>query len=253
MFSGAGVALVTMFDGEGAVDVPATVGHAKRLVDGGVRAVLVAGTTGEAETLDDAERLELIAAVRSGVDVPVIAGASGAWPRAAAARVRAAVSAGADAVLVHPARGGVDATAYFAAVAEAAGGPSRVFGYHNPGPLGVPGIPVDALPELPFESLKDSSGDPNRLLDELTTWHGRTYVGSSAILSLAGPLGAAGALLALANAEPQACADAFAGDAAAQRSLAALHLSVQRGGLRTLKEAVASRYGTSTHLRLSRT
>lgn len=251
MFGGVGVALLTMFDDRGAVDLPATVGHAKRLVDLGVRSVLVAGTTGEAETLDDAERAELIAAVASAIEVPVIAGASGAWARAAAARVRAAMDAGADAVLVHPARGGVDLQEFFGAVADAAGGPLRVFGYHNPGPLGVPGIPVEALAGLQFAALKDSSGDPNRLLDELTNWTGRTYVGSSAVLSLAGPLGAAGALLALANAEPQACIDAFAGDAMAQRSLAELHLDFRRGGLRALKDATAARFGTATTLRLA--
>ena len=251
MFNGVGVALVTIFDDRGAVDVPATVGHAKRLVDLGVRAVLVAGTTGEAELLEDAERLELIGAASAELEVPVIAGASGTWPGAAARRVRAALSAGADAVLVHPARGGVDLHGYFAAVAEAAGGAGRVVGYHNPGPLGVPGIPVEALPSLPMAALKDSSGDPNRLLDELTTWNGRTYVGSSAVLSLAGPLGATGALLALANAEPRACVRAFDGDASAQRSLAELHLAVQRGGLGTLKEAVAARFGTSSRSRLA--
>jgi 4-hydroxy-tetrahydrodipicolinate synthase len=239
-----------MFDEDGAVDVPATVGHAKRLVDLGVSAVLVAGTTGEAETLEDAERAELIGAVAAGVGVPVIAGASGAWGRAAAARVSVAMGAGANAVLVHPARG-VELRSYFAAVAEAAGGPDRVFGYHNPGPLGVPGIPVETLPELPIGALKDSTGDPDRLLAELTTWGGRTYVGSSAVLSLAGPLGAAGALLALANAEPQACVRAFGGDGAAQLGLAELHLRVRRGGLGVLKDAAAERFGVSRVRRLA--
>lgn len=251
MFDGVGVALLTLFDNGGAVDLQATAGHAKRLADLGVRSVLVAGTTGEAQTLDDAERAELITAVAEAVDVPVIAGASGSWSRAAAEQVAAARGAGADAVLVHPPRGGGDLPAFFDAVAGAAGGPDRVVGYHNPGPLGVPGIPVEALGSLPFTALKDSSGDPNRLLDELTSWSGSTYVGSSAVLSMAGPLGAAGALLALANVEPLACIKAFVGDAAAQLSLAGLHLDFKRRGLRALKEATAESFGTSTVLRLT--
>jgi 4-hydroxy-tetrahydrodipicolinate synthase len=252
-FTGVGVALLTFFDDDGAVDVPATVAHAQRVVDAGVRAVLVAGTTGEAETLEDAEREELIAATRDALpaDVTVIAGASGAWTRAAAARALSARKAGADTVLVSPARAGVDTVSLFAAVADAVGDPDRVIAYHNPGPLGVPGIDVEALPTLAIGAVKDSSADPVRLLHELSTWDGHVYVGSAAILALAGPLGAAGALLAFANVEPETCIAAFGGDAAAQRSLAGLAVAVRGSGLRALKEAAATRYGTSTVRRLA--
>src|SRR5690606_634773 len=51
-FRGVGVALVTLFDDEGEIDAPATADHAARLVDAGVGAVLVAGSTGEAAALD---------------------------------------------------------------------------------------------------------------------------------------------------------------------------------------------------------
>ena len=47
LFRGVGVALVTLFDEHGEIDAPATAAHAAGLVDLGVRAVLVAGTTGE--------------------------------------------------------------------------------------------------------------------------------------------------------------------------------------------------------------
>jgi 4-hydroxy-tetrahydrodipicolinate synthase len=252
-FTGVGVALLTFFDDEGTVDVSATVAHARRVVDAGVRAVLVAGTTGEAETLEDAEREELIAATRDALpaEITVIAGASGSWSRAAAARALTARKAGADTVLVSPARGGVDTVGLFAAVAEAVGDPDRVIGYHNPGPLGVPGIEVDALPTLAIGAVKDSSADPARLLHELSTWDGRVYVGSGAILALAGPLGATGALLAFANVVPETCVAAFGGDAEAQRSLAGLSVAVKASGLQALKEAAATRYGTSTVRRVA--
>lgn len=253
MFTGVGVALLTLFTPDGAVDVQATVEHARRLVDAGIRAVLAAGTTGEAETLDDAEREELVAAIRDALpeDVTVIAGASGAWPRAAASRAAAVRKAGADAVLVSPARGGVDQRELFTAVADAAGGPNRVIGYHNPGPLGVPGIDVHTLPDLPIGGLKDSSSDPVRMLHELSTWDGALYVGSGALLAFAGPVGAKGALLAFANVQPEACVRAFDGDAAAQRELADLAIAVRTSGLRALKEAASARYGTSTVRRLA--
>jgi 4-hydroxy-tetrahydrodipicolinate synthase len=79
---------------------------------------------------------------------------------------------------------------------------------------------------------------------------GSTYVGSSAVLALAGPLGATGAILALANLQPELCAQAFAGDAAAQRELAGAHLAVRAGGVPELKRLLAGQRRT---LALSRT
>ncbi|HEU0172486.1 MAG TPA: dihydrodipicolinate synthase family protein, partial [Acidimicrobiales bacterium] len=54
-FTGVGVALVTLFDPTGELDAEATARHAGHLVDRGVRAVLVAGSTGEAAALDPDE------------------------------------------------------------------------------------------------------------------------------------------------------------------------------------------------------
>ena len=48
------------------VDAKATAALAADLVDRGMRGVLVCGTTGEAGKLSDAERVELISAVRGG-------------------------------------------------------------------------------------------------------------------------------------------------------------------------------------------
>ena len=52
--------------------------------------------------------------------------------------------------------------------------------------ISSPGIPVSGLAGLPMAGLKDSSGDPDRLLAEVARYPGRTYVGSSALLALAG-------------------------------------------------------------------
>lgn len=251
-FLGVGVALLTVFTDDGSVDVDATAQHAGRLTDAGIRAVLVAGTTGESETLDDHECEELIVAVRDRVprDVPVLAGASAAWTRAAAQRAVAFRKAGADGVLVLPPRACQDLVGFYSAVTEAVGESSRVFGYHNPGPLGVPGIPVDELMDLPIGGLKDSSGDPNRLLHELAAWDGAVYVGSAALAGYAGPLGAAGAILAIANALPEDSIAAFEGDMTGQRALTDLHLRIRKQGLGALKDAAAERYGISSVRRL---
>jgi 4-hydroxy-tetrahydrodipicolinate synthase len=243
LFRGVGVALVTIFSDDGAVDPGATGELARELAERGMRAVLVAGTTGEASTLAESERRALVAAVRGAVpaDVPVIAGTGAPSTRQAVALTRDAVAAGADAVLAWPPATSRDLGEYFKAVADAAQ-PSPVLAYHFPR-LYPPGVPVDMLAGLPVAGQKDSSGEPERLLDELANYSGATYVGSSAVLGMAGPLGAVGALLALANVEPEQCVAAFAGEPAAQLGLAARHLATSRGGVLALKQLLSEDRG----------
>lgn len=252
-FSGVGVALVTIFDASRGVDEVATARHAEDLVRRGMRAVLVNGTTGEAGTLTDAERVALIHAVRKAVpaEVRLIAGTGGQTTQAAVDLTAAAVDAGADVVLAYPPPGAQppDLRAFFAAVSAAASG-RPALAYHVPW-VSAPGVPVDALPGLPVAGIKDSSGSPDRLLDELAHYDGATYVGSSALLALAGPMGGAGAILALANVEPERCVRAFAGDAQAQRELADSHLAVRAGGPAALKLLLASRSEFSAVSRLT--
>jgi 4-hydroxy-tetrahydrodipicolinate synthase len=252
LFSGVGVALVTVFDDAGDVDPGSTGKLAADLAGRGARAVLVCGSTGEAATLTDAERTVLVEAVRAAVPagVPVIAGTGAPSSRQATALTRAAMLAGADAVLAWCPAGGPDLAGYFAAVREAADG-RPVLAYHNPW-MSSAEIPVDVLASLPVAGLKDSSGSPDRLLDELAHYPGEVYVGSSGYLALAGPMGADGALLALANVELEACARAFGGDAGAQRELADRHLEVRRGGPAAIKRILATTHGISPAARIAR-
>ena len=245
LFRGVGVALVTLFDAGGEVDAVSTGKLAAGLAGRGMAAVLVNGTTGEAGTLTGAERAALIEAVRAAVPdpVPVIAGTGAPSLRQADALTRAAVTAGADAVLTWCPPRCTDLAGYFAAIGEAAAG-RQVLAYHNPF-MACADIPVDGLAGLPVSGVKDSSGSPDRLLDELARYPGDTYAGSAGYLALAGPMGAAGALLALANLAPEACARAWGGDAAAQRDLAAQHLAVRAGGPAQLKRMLAGADGTS--------
>src|SRR5215469_3435140 len=242
-FSGVGVALVTIFNADGGVDEVATARHAEDLVRRGMRAVLVNGSTGEAGTLTDAERITLIQAVRKAVpaEIPVIAGTGGQSTQAAVELTATAVEADADVVLAYPPPGSEqpELHAFFAAIRAAASG-RPALAYHVPW-VSAPGVPVDALGGLPVAGIKDSSGSADRLLDELAHYDGATYVGSSALLALAGPMGGAGAILAIANVEPERCAQAFAGDAAAQRQLADTHLAVRAGGPAALKRLLADR------------
>jgi 4-hydroxy-tetrahydrodipicolinate synthase len=250
LFTGVGVALATLFDDDGEVDAKATAGLAATLVDLGVRGVVVAGSTGEASALTAGERVALLTETRRAVPagVPVIAGTGGASARQAAALTRDAREAGADAVLALCPPRNTDPRPYYDAVAEAAGG-LPALAYHFP-QTAPPGIPVEALPDLPVQGMKDSSGDPERLLSELEVFDRPLYVGAAMLVLLAGSLGIAGAILAVANADPEHAVAAFAGDPAAQRALLAAHRRVKARFPFGLKDAIADRFGTSRATRL---
>ncbi len=67
-------AMITAFDADGELDVAETVRLAKWLQEQGNEGLVVSGTTGEATTLTDPERLALFEAVSAAVTIPVIAG-----------------------------------------------------------------------------------------------------------------------------------------------------------------------------------
>jgi 4-hydroxy-tetrahydrodipicolinate synthase len=259
LFSGVGVALATLFDEGGEVDAKATAAHAATLADLGVRAVVVAGSTGEAAALTAEERISLLTEVRRAVPagVPVIAGTGAPSARQAASLTRDARDAGADAVLALCPPRSTDPRPYYEAVAEAAGD-LPALAYHFP-QTAPPGIPVEALGDLPVQGLKDSSADPERLLAELEVLQQPLWVGAATLLLMAGSLaaagaagagGVAGAILAVANVDPEHAIAAFGGDPAAQRALFPAHRRARTAFPHGLKEAIADRFGTSRVTRL---
>lgn len=248
-FTGVAVALATFFDKADEIDYAATAEHAARLAGLGMRAIVVAGSTGEVDALTDDERVQLLRAVREAVpQTPVVAGTGGVSIRQTRALTEAAVRCGADAVIARSPRGVADPSGYYQAVAEAAGR-VPVLAYHFPA-LAPPGITLDVLERLPVAGCKDSSGDMARLLATLNRWQGWLYTGSSALLLPAGQLGCTGAILALANAEPELCAAAFAGDAQAQLKLTPAHLASTRDFPRGIKRLTAERFGTPEAARM---
>ena len=112
------------------------------------------------------------------------------------------VEHGADAVLVLSPPGPLDVRRYYEAVAKAATG-TPVLAYHYP-KVSPPGIAVRQLADLPVAGVKDSSGDAERLLYEIHEYEGPIYTGSSVLLSYAGPLGCAGAILSRPTSSPSA-------------------------------------------------
>jgi 4-hydroxy-tetrahydrodipicolinate synthase len=250
VFLGVGAALVTFFQDDGAVDAAATADHAAHLADAGITAVLVAGTTGEAATLSRTERAALVSAVRDRVpsQVPVIAGTGAASARQAVVLTAQAIDAGADAVLVLSPPHAHDCRPYYEAVtAEAHDTP--VLAYHFPA-MSPPGIPVEVLRELPVQGLKDSSGDATRLIIEADELPVGLYPGNASMLSLAGSIGCSGAIVALANVDPDGCLRAFGGDGECQRELINGHRHAALAGIAGLKRALNGLYGTSTVTRI---
>jgi 4-hydroxy-tetrahydrodipicolinate synthase len=250
LFSGVGVALVTLFDDEGEIDAPATADHAARLVEAGVAAVLVAGTTGEAAALDPEERSDLLLAVRNAVDgrVPVIAGTGAPSTRQAVVLSRRAADDGADALLVLAPPQVADPRPYYERIAVSASVP--VLAYHYP-KVSAPGIPVDVLAQLPVAGIKDSSGDAERLIVEADELPANVFTGHPSLVHLAGSIGCAGAILGLANVDPEGCARAWAGDGGVQRALITGHRAQALAGIQGLKRALCALHGTSPYTRLS--
>lgn len=101
LFSGACTALVTPFLDD-SVNYPLVERLIQRQMDAGIRAVVLAGTTGESATLTDEEKLTLFSRAKAytGKDCTVICGTGSNSTARAVALSRAAEEVGADALLV---------------------------------------------------------------------------------------------------------------------------------------------------------
>jgi 4-hydroxy-tetrahydrodipicolinate synthase len=98
---GCGTALVTPFTDEGAVDLPALRALVEWQIAEGIDFLVPCGSTGEAQTLDDAERERVVAAVVevAGGRVPVMAGATSNDTARAVAETRRMCGLGIDYIL----------------------------------------------------------------------------------------------------------------------------------------------------------
>lgn len=249
VFTGVAAALVTFFDDHGHVDLLATAKHAEHLVERGLRAVVVAGSTGEASHLSTKERLQLLDAVRKAVgeQVPVLVGTGQLSAGVSVPDLtRRAAEHGASGALTLSCQHG-DVREFYGEVVAAAGR-MPVLAYHFPA-AAPPGITLEELKALKVAGIKDSSGDAGRLIDTVVQFHKPVYTGASALVMYAGLFGCAGAILAVANLEPERCIDAFAGSVEAQKDLMHAHRLTSEYGVKGLKEELARRYGTSTACR----
>lgn len=92
-------AMATPFSEDGSLDVEGAIKLAQWLIRNGSEGLLVAGTTGESQTITRFEHIELVTAVAASVNVPVIAGAGSNDTREAIDLTERVTSAGASGVL----------------------------------------------------------------------------------------------------------------------------------------------------------
>jgi 4-hydroxy-tetrahydrodipicolinate synthase len=159
-------AMATPFAPDGSLDTEGAAHVARWLVNHGSDGLVLAGTTGEAPTLGDAEKVALWETVRAAVDVPLLAGAGSNDTRHSVELAGRAAATGVDGLLIvtpyynRPPPAGIEA--HFRAVADATALP--VVLYDVPSRTGRR-IDTDVLIRLAREvptvvGVKDAAGDP---------------------------------------------------------------------------------------------
>jgi 4-hydroxy-tetrahydrodipicolinate synthase len=122
-FGVVGVAMITPFDDDGALDADGAADLARWLADHGVDFLVLAGTTGEAPTLTDEETITLFEVVRAAVTIPLMAGTSTNDTAHSVELTRRATATGVDSILAvcpyysRPSQAGLEG--HFRAIAEA--------------------------------------------------------------------------------------------------------------------------------------
>ncbi|HTL98838.1 MAG TPA: 4-hydroxy-tetrahydrodipicolinate synthase [Holophagaceae bacterium] len=230
--SGLAVALATPFKASGEVDLEAFRRLVRHCVAGGVDTLIPLGSTGEAATLEEAERDALIVAcLEEAQGRPVVAGTGSNATKQAAAWTKRAQSLGAQGALVvtpyynKPTLPGL--AAHYAAVAEAAPGLPLVV-YNVPGRTGLnltPAMLAKLWENGAVVAVKESSGNLAQIGEIARTLPpGKTLLSGDDGLGLPSlALGATGLVSVLGNlvpAETKALVTAArAGDLAKAQSL----------------------------------
>lgn len=176
IFEGTGVALVLPMFEDGSIDYEGYKRQVQRMIDGGVKALLVNGTTGEPATIDIEDEFELTkitVEMAKGTGVKVIVGAGSNYTAQAIRKAKFNAEAGAAANLVvtpyynkTSQRGLIE---HYKAVAAASDLPLIM--YNVPGRTGMK-ISVDTVVELAkvpnIVAMKDATDDIAYAMEVLT-------------------------------------------------------------------------------------
>ena len=209
LFTGACTALVTPFL-NGEVNYPMMEQLLKRQIDSGIRAVVICGTTGEAPTLSDEEKLELFRRAKAyvGNDCLIIAGTGSNCTSHAAQLSLAAEKVGVDALLIvspyYNKATPEGLVAHYLTIAHTVGIP--IIAYNVPGRTGVD-IPVSVCQRLSpipnMAGIKEAGSDITKVTklchqcNDFTVWTGNDELIVPAI-----SLGAKGVISVLSNVLP---------------------------------------------------
>lgn len=236
LFKGACTALVTPFL-DNQVNYPMMEQLLRRQMDAGIEAVVICGTTGEAPTLTDSEKLEMFSRAKyyTGNACKIIAGTGSNNTQHTVELSASAESCGVDALLVvtpYYNKATPDGLyAHYAAVAQAVDIPVIIYNVPSRTGLDVPIHVYEKLSRIPnIVGTKEASTDitkTTKLLrccgNELTVWSGNDDM---AIPAMA--LGAKGVISVLSNVLPvetqSMCKAALNGD---YDTAAALQIQLQ--------------------------
>jgi 4-hydroxy-tetrahydrodipicolinate synthase len=171
-FEGCGTALVTPFTDDGALDLRALRALVEWQIAEGIDFLVPCGSTGEAQTMDEHERDQVVATVVEAAAgrVPIMAGATSNDTRRAVEETRRMCALGVDGILTatpyynKPTQDGL--ACHFLAVADASTRP--VYLYNVPGRSAVNLLPATALrlAEHPnVTGIKEASGDLRQIME----------------------------------------------------------------------------------------
>ena len=218
LFTGACTALVTPFH-NGKVNYPMLETLLHRQMEAGIRAVVIAGTTGEAPTLSDEEKIRMFRFSKEvcGDDCLVIAGTGSNSTSHTIALSQAAQDAGVDALLLvtpyYNKATPAGLTAHFSAAAAAVQIPVILYNVPSRTGLDIP-LPVyDALARISnIAGVKEASSDVTKITRLRNLCPGLSiWTGCDELITPVMALGGAGVISVASNilpAETQALAQA---------------------------------------------
>ncbi|MBR2622438.1 MAG: 4-hydroxy-tetrahydrodipicolinate synthase [Clostridia bacterium] len=215
LFRGAATALITPFS-SGRIDFDAMGKLIERQIAAGIKALVIAGTTGESATLTDAEKIALFAFAAERIQgrVPLIAGVGCADTAHTVALSRSACAAGADALLIvtpyynRPSQAGL--RAHYETIADNSDKPIVI--YSVPGRTGVT-VSTDtyiALSDHPnIIAVKEASTDMGAISALIDSCGNRldVYAGNDDLTVPICSLGGMGIISVISNIVPAAVAD----------------------------------------------
>ena len=163
-------AMVTPFDEDLNVNYEASLDLAKRLVEEGNTALVITGTTGEAPTLKDGEKIRLYKILKENLDIPIIAGVGTNCTSTSIKNAKIAEEAGVDGLLiVTPYYNKPDQDSlyeHFKTIAESVNLPIML--YNVPGRTGCNILPetVEKLAQIEnIVAVKEASGNIVQISD----------------------------------------------------------------------------------------